>query len=250
MQSWYKLVACAKLNLLKGLLRIPPPAQVAFDPEGVCMAVSCAVTNEILLYDMRQYEKGPFLKFNPTDDEFLSEFSYPPIMPEWSKLEFSNDGANILVGTKAHCHYILDAFDGKLKNRLIGVEPTSGPEPGMSDVCLSPDGRYVFAGMSFHSVFGGRVFGYIYIFYQLYYNAKNNSGSTNGTLAMYDLNSKAAALNPDGPLKSLQPTRVLDMGGYSPALNVAFNPKSALLATGNAELVSFMFVIFLISLYI
>jgi len=68
-------------------------------------------------------------------------------MPEFSKLEFSNDGKSILVGTTGGVHYILDAFQGAMKGRLI--DHTANTINGLSsgDVCLTPDGRYVISGI-------------------------------------------------------------------------------------------------------
>lgn len=75
-------------------------------------------------------------------------------MPEFSKLEFSNDGKSILVGTTGGVHYILDAFQGAMKGRLI--DHTANVIPGLSsgDVCFTPDGRYVIGGTI---TLGGRV---------------------------------------------------------------------------------------------
>lgn len=83
----------------------------------------------------------------------------------WNKLEFSNDGKHILLGTTASGHLLLDAFDGHLKASLRrergGVKRLCGgdhnPEdlstqsseylfPTTGDACFTPDGRYVISG--------------------------------------------------------------------------------------------------------
>ena len=78
-------------------------------------------------------------------------------MPPWSKLEFANDGKNLLLGTLGSHHYVIDSFKGSLVTRLVrdrgptitkhgvgagfgGIATTSG------DVCWAPDGRYVIGG--------------------------------------------------------------------------------------------------------
>jgi COMPASS component SWD2 len=83
----------------------------------------------------------------------------------WNKLEFSNDGKHILLGTTGQGHFLLDAFDGNLKaflrrdrggvRRLAAgdsnpehVEPTSSEfmYPSTGDACFTPDGKYVVSG--------------------------------------------------------------------------------------------------------
>lgn len=73
----------------------------------------------------------------------------------WNKLEFSNDGKHLLIGTDFHGHFLLDAFEGDLKAFLVGktgvtgrAAPVSntGKPLGQGDVCFTPDGRYVIGG--------------------------------------------------------------------------------------------------------
>src|SRR5271169_2367450 len=101
-----------------------------------------------MLYDLRNYDKEPFSVFSINDDTYLQNLSYPPRMPEFSKLEFSNDGKSILIGTTGGVHYVLDAFAGGIKARLI--DHTANTLAGLSsgDVCFTSDGRYVIGGIS------------------------------------------------------------------------------------------------------
>jgi COMPASS component SWD2 len=83
----------------------------------------------------------------------------------WNKLEFSNDGKSLLLGTSGSGHFLLDAFDGHLKASLIrdrggvrrlgagdhnpeSMDPQSSEflYPSTGDCCFSPDGRYVLSG--------------------------------------------------------------------------------------------------------
>ena len=84
-------------------------------------------------------------------------------MKGWTKLEFSNDGKSLLLGTKGNGHFLLDAFEGHLKaylrkpnggTRRLAVGE-SGATNGASsdsslessgDCCFTPDGRYVLSG--------------------------------------------------------------------------------------------------------
>ncbi len=85
----------------------------------------------------------------------------------WTKLQFSNDGRSILLGTGSGGHLVLDAFNGSVKHFLRTQSP--GPNrlaPGQTppegnkdekvsrhdkvqetsgDCCFTPDGRYVLA---------------------------------------------------------------------------------------------------------
>lgn len=74
-------------------------------------------------------------------------------MPTWSKLEFSNDGKNLLLGTSANHHYIIDSFKGSLVTRLIRdrgpPQRQNGTTWGTSgDVCWAPDARFVIGAMA------------------------------------------------------------------------------------------------------
>lgn len=83
----------------------------------------------------------------------------------WNKLEFSNDGKHLLLGTSGSSHFLLDAFDGHCKATLRKDRGSvrrlgpgeSNPEslemsssdylyPSTGDCCFSPDGRYVLSG--------------------------------------------------------------------------------------------------------
>jgi COMPASS component SWD2 len=135
-----------RLNF-QGCLTIPSPAFAAFDPTGIIFAVVSHPLSTVMLYDLRNYDKEPFSIFPITDDGYLQNLSYPPRMPEFSKLEFSNDGKSILVGTTGGVHYILDAYEGGMKSRLI--DHTANTLSGLSsgDVCFTPDGKYVIGGI-------------------------------------------------------------------------------------------------------
>jgi COMPASS component SWD2 len=82
----------------------------------------------------------------------------------WNKLEFSNDGKSLLVGTRGPGHYLLDAFDGTLRaylyreqkgpRRLAAGERNSestNPSDYLletnGECCFTPDGRYVLSGV-------------------------------------------------------------------------------------------------------
>jgi COMPASS component SWD2 len=163
-----------------------------------------------MLYDLRNFDKEPFSVFALNDDKYLQKISYPPRMPEFSKLEFSNDGRSILVGTNGGVHYILDAFAGEIKARLIDHVASNNSGPSSGDVCLSPDGRYVIGGLSQLAVL--------------------MEGSGDKKIAIWDIQQ-------EGRNKSISPIHKLDAKAFGAPNVVAMNPRSALLATASTELV-------------
>jgi COMPASS component SWD2 len=133
---------------MQGCLNVPSPSFAAFDPTGIIFAVVSHPLSTLMLYDLRNFDKEPFSVFTLNDDKYLQKISYPPRMPEFTKLEFSNDGKSILVGTTGGVHYILDAFAGEIKVRLNEHVASNLPGPSSGDVCFTPDGRYVIGGIS------------------------------------------------------------------------------------------------------
>lgn len=137
----------------QGKLKLATPYLVAFDPSASVLAIASQSTSSVLLYDFRNYDKAPFSTF----DLSPYEERYTPSTRgrAWTRLEFSNDGKYLLVGTDYHGHFILDAFEGQLRAFLAGKNgspgraapvSTTGKPLGQGDVCFSPDGRYVIGG--------------------------------------------------------------------------------------------------------
>ncbi|EXJ55783.1 hypothetical protein A1O7_08713 [Cladophialophora yegresii CBS 114405] len=137
----------------QGKLKLVTPYLAAYDPSAQIMAIASQATSSILLYDVRNFDKAPFATF----DMLEAEDRYTPTTKgrAWTKLEFSNDGKHMLLGTDYHGHFVLDAFDGTVKSFLVGKTAgsgraapvsTSGKPLGQGDVCFTQDGRYVVGG--------------------------------------------------------------------------------------------------------
>jgi COMPASS component SWD2 len=124
----------------KGLLNITGRPTIAFDPSGLTFAVGLN-SNTIKIYDVKTFDKGPFATWT------LSDLQLPQGFPTWTGLKFTNDGKHILISTVGNTHYLVDAFEGNMKQRFEGHIGLQSPDNGGCDVGLSPDGRFVFAGM-------------------------------------------------------------------------------------------------------
>lgn len=196
-----------------GRLNLHGAYLAAWDPSGNVFAVASPSAHAILLYDFRNFDKEPFSTFDILPYH-LQEISNSPIKG-WNKLEFSNDGKSILLGTTGKSHFLLDAFDGTLKASLrrdhVGVARLSAGEhnhegldpssadylyPSSGDACFSPDGRYVL------------------------------SGSIMKTVSIWD----TLAFNHE---KTPSPTHEIDYKGDSAVL--AFNPRLHFFATADRE---------------
>jgi COMPASS component SWD2 len=146
--------ACGKLLLHGAYL-------AAWDPSGNVFAIGSPTAQTILLYDFRNYDKEPFATFDLLHHSH--ELTPNSVAKVWNKLEFSNDGKSLLLGTTGHGHFLMDAFDGGLKaflqrdrggTRRLGagghnaedVAPSEALQPSSGDACFTPDGRYVISG--------------------------------------------------------------------------------------------------------
>ena len=147
-------------RLWTGRLNLRSAHLVAYDPSGVTFAVGSAASGSVLMYDARQFDKAPFATF----DIVAACRAVDPqhVMQGWTKLEFSNNGRSLLVGTRGAGHFVLDAFTGALVAYLAKpqgsgtrrlapgeVGPTSrsaGPFESSGDCAFSLDGMHVLSG--------------------------------------------------------------------------------------------------------
>lgn len=156
-------ISCSKDNTVRlwnagtknatGTLHLNTPYLSAFDPSGQVFAVGSPGSGQVLIYDHRNFDKAPCSTFDVIES---CTFLDPKTLLEgWTKLEFSNDGRNILLGTKSGGHFLLDSFNGSMRaylrkagsnargsTRLAPGEDGSGVESS-GDCCFTSDGRYV-----------------------------------------------------------------------------------------------------------
>lgn len=145
----------------QGKLKIHAPYLTAYDPSASVIAIASPPTHTIHLYDVRNYDKPPFATFDLL--EYASRFLGGQ-GGEWTKMEFTNDGKNLIVSTTGCGHFVLDAFEGTLTHfayRKAGHSGRLGPGSsrpggnsrsadaptiGQGDTCVSPDGQYLLGG--------------------------------------------------------------------------------------------------------
>ncbi|KAL8279850.1 hypothetical protein RQP46_007700 [Phenoliferia psychrophenolica] len=216
----------------QGLLNVAGTPCVAYEPSGLVFAVLLNLRSTLLLYDLKNFDKQPFISV-VLEDPILAQRSFPPRVPIYTSLAFSNDGKWILVGTSGDVHYIVDGFYGKIVARLE-LPPAPGNEPqhvmglersvrppyerqieattGISseEVAWTPDGRFVV------------------------------SGSIDGKIHMWDVappeGQAQAHRPPPGPSCTLYPIKTSDGHLGGPSRIVAFNPRTAMMATGGNDL--------------
>lgn len=148
---------------------------------------------KVSFYDVGAPERGPFLT--------LKIAGVPG--EKYTKLEFSNNGKYLLIGTDSSQHYLLDAILGKLIAKLVLTQEyhrgwLDFQYASAGSVCFSPCGKFVIAG------------------------------SPHGTLAIFDLSKL------DGP--RLLPFKVID-GKQGITKVLAFDPKLYTLATADDRVV-------------
>ena len=138
----------------RGQLNLHAPYFAAYDPSASVIAVASPPTQTVMLYDVRAFDRPPFAQFDLKEHE--QRFNPGQAGRNWSKIELSNDGKSLLVGTTGPGHFVLDAFEGQLTHflprrggrseRRAPGEPSQSRAAGQGDATFSPDGRYVIGG--------------------------------------------------------------------------------------------------------
>jgi COMPASS component SWD2 len=125
----------------------------SYDPTANVIAAASSYSHEVFLYDVRNIDKAPFSTFDLR--AYYEHYIGPPETPNWTKLEFSNDGKHILIASATGGHMVVDSFTGQLKAICKRSAPSTravpGPDiltrpTGQGDVCFTPDGRFLIGG--------------------------------------------------------------------------------------------------------
>jgi COMPASS component SWD2 len=186
-----------------GNLDIGLSCLVAFDPQGIVFAVGNKYTNTIDLYDIKTFDKEPFLTIRP-----------PKVADQiWTKIEFSNNGKLVLVLTNSYEHYIFDSFLSQLLTTLKTECKVNGgwlhsKYPTTGSGTFSPCGKFVIIG------------------------------SPDSSLQLFDLrcikttDGNKHILHSDDNPKSIRPYKVIKNSPNLPRI-VTFDPKLLVLATAD-----------------
>ena len=148
-----------------GVMNLRGAHLAAYDPTASVVAFACAQSCQILLYDLRAFDKQPFSTFDVLP--FEQRFNPRCVVADggaggvtkvegqsWSRLEFSNDGKNLLLTTAGEGHYVIDSFDGNLVHYLKRPGSSQRRAPGgegsrvsgTGDACFSVDAQFVVGG--------------------------------------------------------------------------------------------------------
>ncbi|PRD28492.1 UNVERIFIED_CONTAM: Wdr82 [Trichonephila clavipes] len=105
---------------------------VCFDPEGLSFAVAVN-SEEIRLYDMRSFDKGPFNTFLPFKER----------NSDWTCMKYSPDGKMIMISTNGSDVHLLDAYNGRPLTTFASRVNSKGIP---LEASFSPDSQFVFSG--------------------------------------------------------------------------------------------------------
>ncbi|CAG8446713.1 13198_t:CDS:2 [Acaulospora morrowiae] len=124
---------------------------VGYDPSGLVFAIAIQHPHRtVQLYDSRKFDESPFSTFKVEDNYAIPSVSgsLTTKIPVWTGIKFGNDGHKILITTSGDVHYIIDAFDGQIKQRLVGHMGLDNASAflGGEETSFTPDGRYVISG--------------------------------------------------------------------------------------------------------
>lgn len=117
-------------------LETPGQPFAVMDEEGLVFAVACTA-GIVSMFDVRQYEGGPFLSF-PLPLEAYGVNELAPI----ACMKFSSNQQHLLAVVEGHV-FVMDTFDG----REVVTWRTDVKEGGAAmEASFSADGQYVISG--------------------------------------------------------------------------------------------------------
>jgi COMPASS component SWD2 len=128
-----------RVNMCQGLMNCPSTPVATFDEQGLIFGVATD-SGIVKLYDVRNYDKGPFDTF-VLSDEVNSASSFTDI-------KFSNDGKLMVLVIESRT-YVLSAYDGKVLHKFI-TDATDGSTP--CEASFSADNKYLLQGSESKSI--------------------------------------------------------------------------------------------------
>lgn len=117
-----------------GVLATTGVPLLAFDPRGLVFALALD-SKHIRLFDVHSYDRGPFAAFEIVDPARAGA--------RWTAIRFSPDGRELLVATAAGAIYLIDSFDGYVKQVLTGNQNSAHLD---LQPAFTPDAQFVLCG--------------------------------------------------------------------------------------------------------
>lgn len=130
-----------RVEKCQGLLRAQGRPATAYDDQGLVFAI--AFGGYVRLFDVRNFEKGPFDTFSTGGD-----------VSDANVVKFSNDGRLMLLTTSDGFIHVIDSFRGNLLAQY-NVKPVAGGST--LEASFSPDGMFVISGSGDGSVYAWSV---------------------------------------------------------------------------------------------
>jgi len=115
-----------------GLMQCNGRAVASFDPEGLIFAVGVQ-SEQIKLYDVRSFDKGPFSTF-----KYRIETGC-----DWTGVKFSLDGKLMMLTTNGAVVRVVEAYEGKPHYTLSGFQNNKGIH---IEASFTPDSQFVISG--------------------------------------------------------------------------------------------------------
>lgn len=124
----------------EGVIQMPTPGNhITFDAMGLIFAVVSQEKRTVALYDVRNFEREPFL-----------QFSCHNVPGNLQKVELSNNSKYLVVSGDGVSHGIYDAMNGNPLGRITGHEPLK--RSSVSPTAFSVDGDYLVGGSDLQRV--------------------------------------------------------------------------------------------------
>ena len=102
-----------RLNNCQGLVHFAHESVVAFDPEGLIFAAASAEEESVKLFDIRNFDKGPFAEL---------EVKNPVKGSQWHDVKFSQDGSLIMINSNSNYALAFESIETGPVQVFSGIE--------------------------------------------------------------------------------------------------------------------------------
>uniref|UniRef100_A0A914Y2Q3 Uncharacterized protein n=1 Tax=Panagrolaimus superbus TaxID=310955 RepID=A0A914Y2Q3_9BILA len=188
-----------RLNNCQGLVHFSNESVVAFDPEGLIFAAACAEEESVKLFDLRNFDKGPFAEL---------EVKNPVRGSQWQEVKFSQDGSLIMINSNSNYALTFESLETGPVQIFSGIEnEENAPVGGV----FTPCGKYALIG----------------------------SGNGGKKMSIFEVDRTKISDGTAGVASSFNSTCYDELptpNHIGPISNIAFNPKFMLVAAASQVL--------------